>query len=234
MSLARSIFAARSVLLTLSRASSTAVSSPTPRSKIAVNELVAAASKNKSSGAAPSPTGSILSLVESQTPKAAMRRDTATASASSVKTARKKAEPVLALIRGLNVTDALTQLRFSPRIVARTLHDVVKAAVANAENNFGMRRERLIVSGAWTGRATPLKRVLYANKGRAGRKSRYRTHLFVEVKHVPFSEGELRFGRNARPHTSEQRELHRVISARLAAPTTTVPVPGVVAALETQ
>lgn len=149
-----------------------------------------------------------------------IRRDFAVASASNVKTARKKAEPVLELIRGLSVTDALRQLQFNPRAVARSLSLVVKAAMSNAENNFGMRRERLVITEAWAGRATPLKRLLYANKGRAGRKSRYRTHLYVKVAHVPFAEGEKRVGRVGKAHGEADRELHRVISAKLAAPAT--------------
>eukprot|EP00300_Choanocystis_sp_HF-7_P033436 c45782_g1_i1.p1 GENE.c45782_g1_i1~~c45782_g1_i1.p1 ORF type:complete len:262 (+),score=25.32 c45782_g1_i1:36-788(+) len=214
-SMAMSAALARAAVPLLSRAASKEAAPPRPR--VIVSDLVAAAAKNNSRERNPPPTGSILEIVESSQPKPVMRRTSAIASRSSVKTARKKAEPVLELVRGLNVDDALRQLQFSPRLVARTVHELVKAAVANAENNFGMRRERLLVSETWTGRATPLRRILYANKGRAGQKSRYRTHLYVKVEHVPYREGETRFGRNARPHTPESRELHRVISQRLEA-----------------
>ena len=46
-------------------------------------------------------------------------------------------------IRGKNVDDALTILKFTPKKGARLLEKVLKSAVANAENNHSLERSKL-------------------------------------------------------------------------------------------
>ena len=48
-------------------------------------------------------------------------------------------------IRGKQVDEALTILRFTPKRGAKELEKVLSSAIANAENNFDMDRDNLYV-----------------------------------------------------------------------------------------
>ena len=48
----------------------------------------------------------------------------------------RKVKPVLDLLRGMNVEDALETLQFMPSAVAAQVAKVVKSATANAENEL--------------------------------------------------------------------------------------------------
>ena len=56
-----------------------------------------------------------------------------------------KGRLVVDQIRGKSVLDAATALAFSERDAAREVMKVLKSAVANAENNHGMRADELYV-----------------------------------------------------------------------------------------
>jgi large subunit ribosomal protein L22 len=56
-----------------------------------------------------------------------------------------KVRLVLDMIRGLNVTEALDILRFTQKSAARTVLKLLNSAVANAEENFGLNRDDLVV-----------------------------------------------------------------------------------------
>ena len=59
----------------------------------------------------------------------------ATASVKSIKTSPQKANLVLSLIRGQNAESAINCLQFSNRRISNEIKKVLKAAIANAENN---------------------------------------------------------------------------------------------------
>lgn len=85
----------------------------------------------------------------------------------------RKARLVIDLIRGRDVEQALTIIRFTPKRAARVIGKVLKSAMANAHHNHGARElDRLFVKAAfvdegprwkrWTpramGRATPIRK----------------------------------------------------------------------------
>ena len=49
------------------------------------------------------------------------------------------------MIRGLKVDDALVQCHISPKKYAKTVHALIKSAVANATNNHDLDRDRLVI-----------------------------------------------------------------------------------------
>ncbi|MGH7697314.1 MAG: 50S ribosomal protein L22 [Candidatus Dormibacteria bacterium] len=65
------------------------------------------------------------------------------ATAKWVRVPARKARLVAAVVEGLAVTDALSQLSFMPQAAAEDLSKVVRSAAANAENNYSLDRERL-------------------------------------------------------------------------------------------
>jgi len=48
-------------------------------------------------------------------------------------------------VRGMDATEALDVLRFTPNIAARPVAKLVRSAIANGEENFGLSREDLVV-----------------------------------------------------------------------------------------
>ena len=61
-------------------------------------------------------------------------------------------------IRGKNVDEALAILQFTPKKGARLLEKVLKSAIANAEHNFDLDRDRLYVSEAYANDSSVMKR----------------------------------------------------------------------------
>ena len=55
----------------------------------------------------------------------------------------RKVRPLVDMVRGKSVDEALTMLRFMPSPTARVVTKVVKSAAANAETNFQMSPEDL-------------------------------------------------------------------------------------------
>jgi large subunit ribosomal protein L22 len=111
----------------------------------------------------------------------------AQATAKYVRTSAQKAGLVLDLIRGCEVNQALSTLRFSRKKVARDIDKVLRSAIANAQQKpgFGGEVERLFVSACYAGQGPSQKRVRPAPMGRAFRVVKRTTHLTVAVAERP-------------------------------------------------
>lgn len=82
----------------------------------------------------------------------------AKATARYIRIAPRKVRVVVDQIRGKRVEDALAILTFTPKIAAPEIAKVLKSAIANAENNFEMDRDRLYVAEAYVDQGPTLKR----------------------------------------------------------------------------
>jgi large subunit ribosomal protein L22 len=58
----------------------------------------------------------------------------------------RKVRRVIDQVRGLDVDEALNVLHFLPHAAARPVTKVIRSAIANAEENFGIPREELYVA----------------------------------------------------------------------------------------
>lgn len=94
---------------------------------------------------------------------------TAYAKARTIRVSPQKLNLVAETIRGLKVDKALAELTFSKRRVAKDVKKVLQAAIANAEHNFGLDIDKLVVAEAYVGKAMVMKRWHAAAKG-AGHK----------------------------------------------------------------
>ncbi|WP_120167054.1 50S ribosomal protein L22 [Thermohalobacter berrensis] len=94
----------------------------------------------------------------------------------------RKVKVVADLIRGKNVDEALAILRFTPKKSARMLEKVVNSAVANAENNHGMDRDKLYISQVYANQGPTLKRWRARAQGRADMIRKRTSHIGVVVK----------------------------------------------------
>ena len=73
------------------------------------------------------------------------------------------------LIRGMGVVEADAQLTFCEKRVAIIMKKLLSSAIANAENNFKIDRNRLKVARVDVGKAMVLKRSMPRGRGPATR-----------------------------------------------------------------
>ena len=93
----------------------------------------------------------------------------AMAMARLLRSSPRKLNLVAQLIRGRKASDALNQLTFSRRGIARDVKKVLLSAIANAENNHDLDVDRLVVAEASVGKSLVMKRFRARARGRAGR-----------------------------------------------------------------
>ena len=91
----------------------------------------------------------------------------ARATAKIVRVAPRKARLVLDTIRRKSVNEAYAILKFLPNTSTEDIYKVLNSAVANAENNFSLDREDLIVKEAFANEGPTLKRFRPRAKGSA-------------------------------------------------------------------
>jgi large subunit ribosomal protein L22 len=106
---------------------------------------------------------------------------TAYARATNVRVTPMKARRVVALIRDLPAQEALSILKFAPQAASEPVYKVLASAIANAEHNFSLDPETLIVSRAYVDEGPTLKRFRPRAQGRAYRIRKRTSHITVEV-----------------------------------------------------
>jgi large subunit ribosomal protein L22 len=111
----------------------------------------------------------------------ALADNQAMAMARLLRTSPRKLNLLAQLIRGLKAADALNQLTFSRRGIARDVKKVLLSAIANAENNHDLDVDRLVVSEATVGKSLVMKRFRARARGRAGRVEKPFSRLRIVV-----------------------------------------------------
>ncbi|MEW6173238.1 MAG: 50S ribosomal protein L22 [Bacillota bacterium] len=105
----------------------------------------------------------------------------AKATAKYIRLAPRKARQVVDLIRGKDIDEALGILRFLPQKAAKIVEKVVRSAVANAEHNYNLVADELIVLKAYVDQGPTLKRYQPRAYGRANIMHRRMSHVTVVV-----------------------------------------------------
>lgn len=108
----------------------------------------------------------------------------AKAIAKYVRISPRKVNYICKEIRGKNVDEALTILKYTPKKGARILVDVLNSAIANAENNLSLDRDNLIVKDAYANDGPTMKRWRPKAKGSAYPILKRTSHIGVVVKEV--------------------------------------------------
>ncbi len=103
----------------------------------------------------------------------------ATAKARFIRISPQKARLVADTIRGKNVEDAITTLRFTPKKGARILRKVLESAVANASQNDSIDIDTLFVKTIFIDGGPMLKRIRPRAMGRASRILKRTSHITV-------------------------------------------------------
>ena len=98
-----------------------------------------------------------------------------------VRVAPRKARAVVDLIRGQQVPQALTVLKYTPRAAAKVVEKVLKSAVANAEQKELGDTEAMWVSRAYVDCGPTYKRFRARSMGRANSIHKRTSHITVVV-----------------------------------------------------
>jgi large subunit ribosomal protein L22 len=89
--------------------------------------------------------------------------------------------PVVDMVRGKTVDEALGLLQFTPSPLAKIVAKVVKSAAANAENNYQMIPSDLKIINILADEARPMRRFRPRARGRAGTIRKPSCHITVVV-----------------------------------------------------
>ena len=94
----------------------------------------------------------------------------------------RKARLLMDLIRGRDVDDAMTLLRFSKQRARAMIEKVVRSAIANVtEQDVGARRNALFVAKAWVDPGPVIKRFQPKDRGKAYPINKRTSHLVVTI-----------------------------------------------------
>lgn len=96
--------------------------------------------------------------------------------------APRKVQIVLDLIRGKDVETAAAILQHTPKSACEYLEKLLKSAVANAENNFGMDKDNLYISECFVCPGPIMKRIMPRARGSAFRILKRTSHVTLAVK----------------------------------------------------
>ena len=105
----------------------------------------------------------------------------AKAIARYVRIAPRKLRIVIDLIRGKSVGEAFAILKHTPKVGSEVIEKVLHSAVANAEHNYDMNVDNLIVSSAFVDQGPTLKRVHPPSRGQAFKILKRSSHVTVAV-----------------------------------------------------
>ena len=105
----------------------------------------------------------------------------AKAIAKNVKIAPKKSRLTIDLIRGKSVIEADKILSNLNKEAARSIRKVLTSAVANAENNKGLDKEKLYVKEAYINEGVTLKRMKFGSRGNIDPIKKRQSHITIVV-----------------------------------------------------
>lgn len=105
----------------------------------------------------------------------------AKAIAKSVRIAPRKVRLVVDLIRGKSVGEAIAILRHTQRGASSVVEKLLNSAVANAEHNYEMDAENLVISEAYVNEGATLKRFRPRAQGRASQINKRTSHVTLAV-----------------------------------------------------
>jgi large subunit ribosomal protein L22 len=103
------------------------------------------------------------------------------ATAKYLRGSTRKANLVVAAIKGRPVEEAANLLKFMPQHAAHDVLAVLKSATANAENNHNLSAEDLIVADAQANEGPTIKRWRPRAQGRAFPIHKPMTHITIVV-----------------------------------------------------
>lgn len=105
----------------------------------------------------------------------------AKAIARTIRIAPRKVRLVVDLIRGKQIGEAVAILRHTPKAASPVVEKVLKSAVANAEHNYELDVNNLVVSEIFVDEGPTLKRFRPRAQGRASAINKRTSHITIVV-----------------------------------------------------
>ncbi|HEV8324422.1 MAG TPA: 50S ribosomal protein L22 [Myxococcota bacterium] len=93
----------------------------------------------------------------------------------------RKVRPLLNLVRGKAVADALAVLNFTPRAGSKPLMKLINSAIANAIDREKADVDKLVISKLFADNGPTMRRFRARAMGRATRVKKRSTHVTVEL-----------------------------------------------------
>ena len=93
----------------------------------------------------------------------------------------RKVKIVADLIRGKDAKEALAIVKFTPKASSEIIEKLLKSAIANAENNHGMKSNNLYVAEIYANQGPTMKRIRPAAKGSAVRIRKRTSHITIKL-----------------------------------------------------
>ncbi len=118
-----------------------------------------------------------------------------------VRLSPKKARDVAREIQGLPVSAALDILTFTPKKAAAHLNKTLKTAIADAENNFSLSADAMVVKEAVVNAGPTFKRFQPRARGSAGAIIKRTSHISITLAEAPEAEAKPK-----RVHVSKKAE----------------------------
>lgn len=102
--------------------------------------------------------------------------------ARNIRISSRKARLVANAVKGMGVREAMAALQLIPNKAGDSIYQAVKSAVANAENNFNLASDDLIVAQVLADEGRSMKRFRARARGRASSIIKRSSHITVVVK----------------------------------------------------
>ena len=103
---------------------------------------------------------------------------------SNLSTSAQKARLVVDLVRGKPVLEALNILQFTPNKAAEPVGKLLRSAIANGEENYGIARDELYVYKIFADEAPTRKWRRFGARGRFKPILRRRSHITVILREI--------------------------------------------------
>lgn len=104
------------------------------------------------------------------------------ATARFIPMSAQKVRLVVDMVRGMGVVDAMDVLRFNTRSASEPVAKLVRSAVANAEENYGLSREDLFISEIYADQGPTRRWRRFAARGRFKPLKRRTSHITVVLR----------------------------------------------------
>ena len=130
----------------------------------------------------------------------------AKATAKYVRMSSRKVRRVINEIRGKNVTQAKTLLKFMPYAASHVVAKVLNSAISNAKENENLSPTNLRVANVFVNDAPVFKRWRPMSRGRGFPILKRNSHITIEV--VPLLEHEIKPAKHHHDHT-EKEHTHK-------------------------
>lgn len=105
----------------------------------------------------------------------------AKAHAKNIRISARKVKLVIDLIRGKKAGEAIAILRHTPKAASPVVEKLLNSAIANAEHNFSMDVNKLVVSEVFANQGPTMKRFRPRAMGRASRINKRTSHITLVV-----------------------------------------------------